>query len=230
MSKKAWALTIVGISVLLLGVIWANQRQYQATEVEKCIRNLQNYEFPHTRAYAAKVLGQMGPAARPAVPALLEALRDEDGQVSRAAAEALGKIRPGPDAIPGLMACLKNPRPFTRMQAAESLGCIGPPAQEAVPALKEALEDKDVLMRLTTAEALYKITGSAQPYLPIVIPVLESQKGFIRARAAQVLTAMGPDAKDALPELRAALDKDLPSGVREDIQEAIEKIGGKEQP
>jgi HEAT repeat protein len=39
------------------------------------------------------VLGKIGPAAAEAVPALIEALRDSDKDVSRGAADALGKIR-----------------------------------------------------------------------------------------------------------------------------------------
>jgi HEAT repeat protein len=41
---------------------------------------------------AAETLGNIGPGAKPAVPALLEALKDEDGSVRVYAAQALEKI------------------------------------------------------------------------------------------------------------------------------------------
>ena len=43
---------------------------------------------------AAKILGKVGPAARQAVPWLRPLLRDEDGHVSEAAAQALKQIDP----------------------------------------------------------------------------------------------------------------------------------------
>lgn len=45
------------------------------------------------RTTAARVLGKAGPAARPALPALEKAARDENASVRQAAAEALEKIR-----------------------------------------------------------------------------------------------------------------------------------------
>ncbi len=46
---------------------------------------------PSARAKAARALGEMGDAA--AVPALMEALKDPDPEVRRAAARALEKVR-----------------------------------------------------------------------------------------------------------------------------------------
>jgi HEAT repeat protein len=45
-------------------------------------------------AAAARSLGQIGPAAKAAVSALIDALKDEDKDVRTAAAEALKKIDP----------------------------------------------------------------------------------------------------------------------------------------
>lgn len=229
MSKKAYTLIIVVMLVLALQVIWTGQRRYQATEIEKCIRNLQEYELPTTRAHAAKVLGQMGPAAGPAVPALIKALQHKELQVRRAAAGALGNIGPDPDAIRALVACLKDPKALARTQAAESLGWIGPPAKEAVSPLKKMLEDKEPVMRLAAAEALYRITNTAEPQLPVVISVLEERHGSMRSRAARVLGEMGPSAEEALPAMEAVLKVSQDPEVRKDIEDAIHKIRGKER-
>ncbi|MFL5242467.1 MAG: HEAT repeat domain-containing protein [Gemmataceae bacterium] len=45
------------------------------------------------RQVAARFLGQLGPDAKAAIPALTKAQRDEDEEVSKAAAEVLWKIR-----------------------------------------------------------------------------------------------------------------------------------------
>lgn len=46
------------------------------------------------RRSAAKALGQLGTAAKDAVPALIETLKDENGDVRQDAAIALKKIDP----------------------------------------------------------------------------------------------------------------------------------------
>jgi HEAT repeat protein len=46
------------------------------------------------RQSAAWALGEIGAAAKPAVPALIEALKDEDRDVQFRAAEALKRIDP----------------------------------------------------------------------------------------------------------------------------------------
>ena len=51
-----------------------------------------------TRMRAAEALGQIGPAAKDAVPALIEASKHEDSDTRSAAAEALGNIRRDADA------------------------------------------------------------------------------------------------------------------------------------
>jgi HEAT repeat protein len=70
-------------------------------------------------------LGQIGPAAKEAVPALIAVLKDEDSEL--------------------------------RASAATALGGIGPAAKEAVPALSVALKDKDKRVREIAASALRKI-------------------------------------------------------------------------
>src|SRR5271157_3829514 len=57
------------------------------------------------RRLAAHALGEIGPAAREAGPALIEALRDPESFVRVWAAAALARVQPeNPDAIPALIA------------------------------------------------------------------------------------------------------------------------------
>src|SRR6516164_1391228 len=56
------------------------------------------------RRLAAHALAEIGPAAREAVPALIEALRDPESFVGVWAAAALARVQPeNPDAIPALV-------------------------------------------------------------------------------------------------------------------------------
>ena len=67
---------------------------YQGKTVSKWAEALKN-EDSFIRWRAASALGQIGPAAKDAVPALMEALKDKhSGVTRRAAASALGRIGP----------------------------------------------------------------------------------------------------------------------------------------
>ena len=65
---------------------------------------------------------QLGAAARPAVPALVEALTDKSLGIRPTAAAALGEIGPdAKDAIPALTATLKEKDETVRTAAAEAI-------------------------------------------------------------------------------------------------------------
>lgn len=73
--------------------------------------------------------GLLGPAAKDAVPALVEALKDNDSAVRSYAASTLGKIGPAArDAVPALKALSENdPNPDVRGVAATALLAIRKP-------------------------------------------------------------------------------------------------------
>jgi hypothetical protein len=101
-------------------------------------------------------LGRIGPAAAPAVPGLIAALRDEDWWVRQEAKKALAAI--GPAAVPALASALGEDDPRTRMAAAEYLGNIGKPAHHALPFLDRMIEsDPDPKCRQAAGEAVEKI-------------------------------------------------------------------------
>lgn len=79
------------------------------------------------RRLAAHALGEIGPAAREAVPALIEALRDPESFVRVWAAAALTRVQPeNPDANPALVAGTQDGISFVRSLAAWHLGRLGP--------------------------------------------------------------------------------------------------------
>ena len=85
------------------------------------------------RRAAAKALGEISPAA---IPALVELLKDKSKDSQEAAIEALRKI--GPVAIPALMELLKDKTAGVQVAAASALGKIG---VAAIPALTELLKE-----------------------------------------------------------------------------------------
>src|SRR5579871_6679404 len=100
---------------------------------------------PKVREKAAKAMGEMGPQAEAAVPALLAALEDSEPPVRSAAIQALGAI--GRPAVAPLIDLLKHKEIPVRGNAALALGRIGPRAKAAVPALIMALPDESNAFR-----------------------------------------------------------------------------------
>ena len=125
---------------------------------------------PQRRASAANALGEFGPAAAPAVPALIAFMNEaaaskvptRDGV---AAAHALGRIAPGTptagDAVAALSAALSSTERLSREAAIKALVPFGPKAAPAIPAIRE-LKDKDpeTGVREAATEALAKLEAS----------------------------------------------------------------------
>ena len=80
------------------------------------------YDSPNIRATAAYLLGQMGTNAAPAVPDLIETLRDDDAYVRVRATRALSQI--GQPAVTNLTAALTNRNELVRTNAAKALSAI----------------------------------------------------------------------------------------------------------
>ncbi len=83
----------------------------------------------------------MGSAAKPATPALIDALADESGMVRFYAGLALGEI--GAAAVPDLVVALKDKKSNVRANAALAVGSIGPTVAEVQAFNYEEPADND---------------------------------------------------------------------------------------
>jgi HEAT repeat protein len=109
-------------------------------------------------AAAGEALGRIG---KRAVPALIEALSNDDEYVLEAAAKALGVV--GADAAasaPALVKLLESDRIYARVEAARAIGAIGPAAAAAArPALERILATgRKSELYDAASEALEKVT------------------------------------------------------------------------
>ncbi len=112
------------------------------------------------RAIGAEMLGECGPAALAAVPALVKRLKDEEGDVRVKAAEALIKIAPekhAEAALARLAGDLKDADLFVRTLAAEALGRLGSRAKDVSAALAAAIQDPEPEVRQAARDALKKV-------------------------------------------------------------------------
>jgi len=129
----------------------------------------------------AKVLG---------MPPLISALKDEDGNVRRAAVEALGEFK-DPRAVEPLISALEDEDWHIRLAAEAALEEINPKwreteeAKRKVPEFISALKDKDGNVRYRAAEALGELKDprAVEP----LISALKDENGSVRSAAVWVL-------------------------------------------
>jgi hypothetical protein len=133
--------------------------------------------------WAALALGTIGPAAEPAVPALVAALRTHPSfSVRGSAAIALGLIGSSkPVAIHALAQALDDQAAAVRGAAAAALGDIGALAAGAIPRIEARLEDPNVEVRQEAQRALHSIAADARI---IVVPQVTELSGRIVGVAA----------------------------------------------
>ena len=132
-------------------------------DVARLVKELKSKDVK-TRIAAADDLGHIGQIKKSytelAVPALIDALRDTDAGVRKAAANALGKVDPDVKlAVPALTDALKDKAPPVRQAAASALGLIGPDAKDAIPILRETQKDSDRAVSRAANMAIQRIMG-----------------------------------------------------------------------
>lgn len=144
---------------------------------------------------AAYALAQMGDAAAPAVPGLIESLRRE--RVPRpyrtppSSAFALGQI--GAAAIPALGPLLAAAEARTRLNAVMAIGFMGKNAGAAVPKLLPLLQDNDAEVRNVTALTLAAIGARRDQVLEGLTACLSAEDIYMRSAAAQILREIAPE-------------------------------------
>jgi HEAT repeat protein len=171
-----------------------------------------------------------------AAPGLKQALKDADILVKRDAAGAIGLI--GEDAaataIPELIACCgDNDVELKKSAFAALVRLVGPDdLKDVKEALLKGLKDGEVEIRRNAALALAGVGGAdAAPAVPVLIETLrlkntEPNALTLRRSAALAFGNIGPTAKEAIPDLRAALN-DADETIRHNA--AVSCIGLKDE-
>ncbi len=170
----------------------------------KILGNREDYDSS-LRAAAATSLGGIGEGARPATPALVETLKDDDEEIRWVAAEALGKINvvDVDQVVPALIETFRDPFSPARYAATRSVAAMG---LAATPYLAAALESENEDIAIGAAIAFGNM-GRANLAVPALMNALKSKSLDTRGHAAAALHDMGAAAKNARPALlRIATD------------------------
>lgn len=184
---------------------------------------------------ALKGLARIGPAAREALPTLVNVLTGEKHMpLLVQAALAVGNIGPEAEsAAPVLLKVLYETKDFmVYTYVALALGRLGPEVlpllardmrrgkalhvlevlSRSIPAgaplVIEALGMKDKRVRVKALETIAKFGDAARPAVPLIAKELKNPDKEVREKAASALYVLGPAAEAAAPELRAALGDD----------------------
>lgn len=150
---------------------------------KKLVRVLRSSADTGERMTAARALGRsQSPVA---LPALLDALKDERIAVRWSAVEALGELA-NRKAVPRLIELLYKEEAYrwNRRLVVSALGNLRD--RRAVPALLGQLKDDDAFLRKITLFALRKI-GDEKAFLPMVA-MLRDREFWVRRTAQRLLS------------------------------------------
>jgi RNA polymerase sigma factor (sigma-70 family) len=163
--------------------------------------------------------------AKAAVPAVREALKDVDPDVRNWAITALLSIDDG-TSVTALADLMKDNDVSVRFHALEALSQFGPKAKAATPKLLEAVvKDAAPRCRRQALAALKFVKPDAKTVVPTLREALRDEDPDLRLNAISFLGELGPEAKEAVPDLIAALKKVKDDKDRSERLRIIDVLG-----
>jgi len=194
-------------SLLAIGAITVAVAQVFAADVGELINDLTDGN-KFTRREAARSLALLGPEAKPAVPALVAALDDDQDQVLFWASTALANLGPAAqEATAELIKRLgsqggRRYKDQAHLRVATALARIG---THAVPQLIKALGDDSPSIRSGSARVLGNMGPTAREAVPALVSLLADNETYIAETAG---VALGKIGLAAHLQVQAALGSD----------------------
>ncbi len=176
--------------------------------------------------YAIQLLGEMGPAAKGAVPSLVRA-KGVVPAFDQTIDDALRSILQLPD-IAGWLANLRNADPSIRLMAAKALGTVSSDFAAVHQVLTQSTDEKfepDADVRKVARESAERVLQAEVIRLGRLL--LFEKDANTRLLAAKTLGNMGRLAVGAEEALKVAANKDDDPDVRAIAKSALAKITGK---
>jgi len=190
------------------------------------LRRFLNRRNEDLQVQTFEIIRRIGP---PAIPLLVDLLRDERTDFRRSAVDALIDLAPNTEWIqPALRQALRDEDSLVARDAARALGALGERASPSVGALVKALSHEEPHVRIYAAEALASIGPKAGAATDALARAVGDPIPGVRWAAAEALASIGPAALSAVPQLIEAL-KDEFLYVRICAAGALGSIGPKAQ-
>jgi HEAT repeat protein len=166
-------------------------------------------EDEETVYWACLVLGEIGPEADEAVPALIGLLKSETPGIRREAAMALGQI--GPAAAPAVAALTELlDSELGQIGATYALAQIGPPAKSAEEGIKKNIMSKDPILRNFSRWALVKLNPDDQDLLKrtvdYLVKGLTDEDVRVREGVVRALDDLDPPQEVMVPAFQRAME------------------------
>jgi outer membrane protein assembly factor BamB/HEAT repeat protein len=172
------------------------------------------------------IVQRIGP---PAIPLLVDLLRDERDSIRRSAVGELIDLAPQTESIqPALRRALGDADSMVAGDAARALGALGARASPSAGALVDTLSHEDPYVRVYAAEALASIGPKAAKATNALAEALRDPVPGVRWAACEALGSIGPAAQSAVPQLVEALEDEF-LYVRIFAAGALGSIGPKAQ-
>ena len=190
------------------------------------LRRFLGPEHEDLHVVAFRMIQRIGP---PAIPLLVDLLRDEWVSIRRSAIGELIDLAPHTETIqPALRRALTDDDSLVAGDAARALGALGERASPSVGALVDTLSHEGPYVRVYAAEALASIGPRAASATNVLAEALGDPIPGVRWAACEALGSIGPAAQSAVPQLIEAL-KDEYLYVRIFAAGALGSIGPKAQ-
>lgn len=160
----------------------------------------------------------------PALPSLIEAVKNQDHRIAEGAAIVLGMVGPkAKEAVPALKELLRSkstPQGLRKYEVARAVGKIG-----EIDFLIRALRGEEPGVSAFTASHGIRGAGpKAVKAIPVLLEMINGDKAPEQLIAADALGAIGEASYEAIPRLKV-LTKSKHNFVRRAAGEALLKIG-----
>jgi HEAT repeat protein len=186
--------------------------------------------------FAQHALSRIG---QPAVRPLMDALESPKENAREQAAAALAAMETPPtDALPALLKRLHDSGKGVRRNVARALGRIGKNAKRTIPEILDlAKNDVDEIVRYEAIAAAAMMDEDGKIAIPACIQALKDKSPYVRSSASASLGNYHAKAESAVAALILGLDDQgshlvavtpdmgLPRLVRDDVAEALGRIG-----
>lgn len=181
------------------------------------------------RRELALLLARHEELARPAVPGLVQALRDPQAAVRAAAAEALAVAGPeAKSAAADLVTLLRDSDPAVRRAAVRALGRIEPAGAAAVADTLAALlpQEKDRELRWEIVLSLGLLQEKTPAVLQALHQLLQQEDGELRLRALRVLGSFKTAAQGSAADVLRLARSDPLKSVRQEAVHTFAALHG----